>query len=127
MQLIYDNTVSPPKYFIADQLLVKYDIDINDGEKFISDIIIVESKLQATTALSTNQREVIIAAFTDPNFQGFKVRNNVGVKLPSFNEENILDLESIINYTGELSFFKVSDEASGDIITGVERKTDLNI
>ena len=127
VQLIYDNSVIPPKYFIADQLLIKYDIDINDGEKFISDIIIIESKLQATTALSINQREAILAAFTDPNFQGFKVRNKVGKKSAAYNKKNKLDSTWNINYEGELSIFKVSDTDDGSVITEVERLTNLNI
>ena len=127
VQIIYDSSVSPPKYFIADQFLVKYEYNAVLDKNIVSDIIIIESKLQATTALSLNQKAAVLESFTNPNFQGFKIRNKKGVKTGAFNENLPLDSKSLIKYTGDLSFFKVSDLESGEMITAVERITNLNV
>ena len=53
VQLLYNPAID--KYFVADQVFVKWGIDPSTNKEVIVDLLVIENKLQGTTALTTNQ------------------------------------------------------------------------
>ena len=111
------NMTGTGNYFVADQVFVKF--TKVDGEKVISDIIIMESKLTEGTKLSTRQGE----AFTNKT-SGFSARTK--------DPENIYDIdpsdykEEFKKIQVEPIFIKCFDKIDGSEIEDLKIITNPN-
>jgi hypothetical protein len=113
LQLNIKNTGN---YFVADQVFVKF--TKVDGEKVITDMIVMESKLTDAIKLSTRQGE----AFTHKN-GGFSGRTK--------NPENLYNkkgdyIESFKNIEIEPTFIKCYDKTDGSEIENLKIITNVN-
>ena len=95
-------------YFVADQVFVKFAINSTTKEKYIADIIIMETKLTDATKLSTNQWEAFIN-----KTGGFSARS----KKPKGIYKKGEDYEDAFeNINADPTFIKCYDKAKGDEI-----------
>ena len=100
-------------YFVADQLLVKFD---NLGS--IEDIIIIENKLQHSTSLTINQNTAL-------NFNNFTVRNTTE-RFSEYGTSRKLSATQNANLnfntsTGNIKWYKAYDNNDGNAISGIKK------
>ncbi|WP_203296541.1 hypothetical protein [Luteirhabdus pelagi] len=105
-------------YFVADQMFVKWGFDDFDN-KIIEDIIILETKLQQGTNLSTRQTQ-FLQSLQNGGFERLKVRN-----VDREGKYNLVD-NAILLQNDELrpnsiSLFKLYDFTDGTAINDLEK------
>ena len=115
VQLLYNPAID--KYFVADQVFVKWIPNPNNSlEQIIADIIVVENKLQGTTALTTNQMAGRRAASLNVRNRGLGALS-AAPQRPGGTVAPLLDQDQIgLNPS---AWYKIFDSEAGDVITGV--------
>jgi hypothetical protein len=103
VQLKYDGD----NYFVADQLFVKRDA-LGD----IEDIIVIENKLSSTTPLTTPQTNAFQRTSFTVRSQSVPSEFGSGVNLTSGKP---------ITFSDSKQWYKVHDEANGDVISGIQQ------
>ena len=114
VQLLYNPAID--KYFVADQVFVKW--EFVNGVESITDILVVENKLQGTTALTTNQLAGRRAASLNVRSRDARVLSSalnraVGTTAPAM-------IQTRTNLTVS-EWFKIYDAETGDVISGVSQ------
>jgi hypothetical protein len=104
VQLKYDGD----KFFVADQVFVKYD-DFGD----IEDIIIIENKLRSTTNLTSPQSNALLK-------KSYSVRNVVEKK-SLFGSSKTLNRGDDLFFKEEIKWYKIYDSDDGNVITGIDK------
>ena len=103
VQLKYDGD----NYFVADQVFVKYD-DFGGVE----DIVVIENKLKNSTALTIPQTDAL-------KHSNYEVRSIN--KASEFNSTNQLNQGDLLEFEGNIKWYKVYDSDKGDVITGINK------
>lgn len=103
VQLKYDGD----NYFVADQVFVKYD-DFGGVE----DIVVIENKLKNSTALTAPQTNALKQS-------SFEVRSVN--KASEFSSTNQLNQGDLLEFEGNIKWYKVYDSDAGDVITGINK------
>ena len=112
VQLLYNPAID--KYFVADQVFVKW--EFVNGVESITDILVVENKLQGTTALTTNQLAGRRAASLNVRNRGLGALS-AAPQRPGGTVAPLLDQDQIGLNTS--AWYKIFDSEAGDVITGV--------
>ncbi len=93
-------------YFVADQVFVKY---VNGA---VDDIIVIENKLNFNTALTANQNAAkSVNSYTVRSIQS---SSEMGTA-------NTLSSGNVLNFNGQIKWYKVWDSDNGNIITGIQK------
>jgi len=100
VQLYYDGD----KYFIADQLFVKYDAF---GE--VEDILVIENKLSSNTPLTKPQSGALKSS-------SYRVRSK---DQEIENTDKFLRQNANISFSNDIQWYKVHNGANGDMISGI--------
>ena len=112
VQLLYNPAID--KYFVADQVFVKW--EFVNGVESITDILVVENKLQGTTALTTNQLAGRRAASLNVRSRDLPISsrapNRAANTNPPLLTQHITSVEPSV-------WFKIFDAESGDVVSGV--------
>jgi hypothetical protein len=97
------------KYFVADQVYVKFDVDGN-----IEDIIIIENKLKDSTPLTDNQKGAKLKS-------SYTVRNT-NPRVSEFQSGRSLTNQSqTLNFDRQIKWYKVWDHDNGDVINDMKK------
>ena len=114
VQLLYEPAAD--KFFVADQVFVKWGIDPSTNKEVIVDLLVIENKLQGTTALTTNQ-------LAGRRAGSLNVRSiGQGVASPAVNRAAGTAAPALDQTRVGLApshWFKIFDSESGDVISGV--------
>lgn len=109
VQLKYDGE----KYFVGDQLFVKYKLN-DKGQRVVDDIIVIENKLSKDTNLTSNQRDASLKG-------AYTVRSQEAKSQTEGIPTSQLVPETVIQFGGDIQWIKVWDTNTGDIIEDMGR------
>ncbi|MEM9327579.1 MAG: hypothetical protein AAGA85_18070, partial [Bacteroidota bacterium] len=94
-------------YFVADQVFVKF-----DDFGAVEDLLVIENKLQRSTALTTPQSNALRQS-------SYEVRSIM--KASEFNTTNQLNQGDTLVFDGPIKWYKVYDSENGDVIVGIDK------